>query len=204
MVAEKAWALNLADLGEPTLVAPNADPGTMSLPSRVTAGLDDSVRDEIVAVAAEHGVTVSTVMSLAWALTLRRFTGRDDVVFGSTVSGRDPLVPDVDRMVGLTLNTVPVRVRLRSASTLSDMLRQLFVEQSGLIEHQHAGLGEIARAAGFGVLFDTLLVFRNVGGDAARFGVFERAGIMLQTRRTPPTMRSPSMSTPGVEAARWR
>ena len=178
VVAAKAWALHLADLGEPTLVAPNADPGTMSLPSRVTAGLDDSVRDEIVAVAAEHGVTVSTVMSLAWALTLRRFTGRDDVVFGSTVSGRDPLVPDVDRMVGLTLNTVPVRVRLRSASTLSDMLRQLFVEQSGLIEHQHAGLGEIARAAGFGVLFDTLLVFRNVGGDAARFGVFERAGII--------------------------
>ncbi|MCK0089317.1 amino acid adenylation domain-containing protein [Rhodococcus sp. F64268] len=175
--AAKAWALHLADLDEPTLIAPNAAPGTMSLPNRVTHRLDDSVRDEIVALAAENGVTVSTVMSLAWALTLRRLTGRDDVVFGSTVSGRDPLVPDVDRMVGLTLNTVPVRVHLRSSMTLVDTLRRLFVDQGALIEHHHVGLGEITRAAGFGVLFDTLVVFRNVGGAEARFGVFERAGI---------------------------
>ncbi|QCQ89781.1 non-ribosomal peptide synthetase [Rhodococcus sp. SGAir0479] len=176
--ATKAWAQHLADLDEPTSVAPGADPFAMSLPHRVTCRIDDRVRDGIVSLAAELGITVSTVVSLAWALTLRRVTGRDDVVFGSTVSGRDPRVPDVDRMVGLTLNTVPVRVRLRASSTLADTLRRLFAEQSGLIEHHHAGLGEIARAAGFGVLFDTLLVFRNVGGDAERFGVFERAGIV--------------------------
>ncbi|MDJ0360184.1 non-ribosomal peptide synthetase [Rhodococcus sp. H29-C3] len=175
--ATDAWARYLGDLAEPTSVAPAPDRASMALPHRRTRAIDADVSAGIVSAAATHGVTVSTMVTLAWALTLRRFTGRDDVVFGSTVSGRDPVVPSIDRMVGPTLNTVPVRVRMRPAVLLPELLKEMLAEQGGLIEHQHLGLGEISRAAGFATLFDTLLVFRNIGGDAARVEVFERAGI---------------------------
>ncbi|ORI15286.1 hypothetical protein BJD99_06300 [Rhodococcus sp. 1163] len=175
--ATEAWARYLGDLAEPTSVAPAPDRASMALPHRRTRAIDADVSAGIVSAAATHGVTVSTMVTLAWALTLRRFTGRDDVVFGSTVSGRDPVVPSIDRMVGPTLNTVPVRVRMRPAALLPELLKEMLAEQGGLIEHQHLGLGEISRAAGFATLFDTLLVFRNIGGDAARVEVFERAGI---------------------------
>ena len=171
------WSDYLADLAEPTSIAAEAQPGTMTLPNLHTRALDDATRDAISRLAAENGVTVSTVVSVAWGLTLRRITGREDVVFGSTVAGRDPMVPGVDRMVGLTLNTVPVRVQARPSTSPRALLREVFTAQGALIPHQHMGLGEISRAAGFASLFDTLLVFRNVGGDAERFDVLSRAGI---------------------------
>ncbi|MDJ0392578.1 amino acid adenylation domain-containing protein [Rhodococcus sp. G-MC3] len=172
-----AWARYLADLAEPTILAPGADQQAMSLPNRITREVDARIGDALARRAAEYGVTVGTIVALAWGLTLRRVTGRDDVVFGSTVSGRDPMVPAVERIVGLTLNTVPVRVRTSPGARLRDLLSRMMTEQGGLIDHQHLGLGEISRAAGFATLFDTLLVFRNVGGDAVRFSTFERAGI---------------------------
>ncbi|MBY3989582.1 amino acid adenylation domain-containing protein [Rhodococcus fascians] len=176
-VSTEKWAGYLAELHEPTLLAPQPDRQTMSLPNRITRTVGSTIVEAVTTKAAEYGVTVGTVVALAWGLTLRRVTGSDDVVFGSTVSGRDPSVPSIDRMVGLTLNTVPVRVRAAPGLLIPEMLSQMLSEQGALIEHQHLGLGEISRAAGFATLFDTLLVFRNIGGDAARFGVFERIGI---------------------------
>ncbi len=180
--ATSAWKDHLADLDEPTSVAPSKNNNTaassISLPDRRTRRVDAALREFVTTTARESGVTESTVVALAWALTLRRMTGRDDVVFGSTVSGRDPMVAGTDRMVGLTLNTVPIRVRLRPGASMPELLREMFGEQAALVSHQHLGLGEIGRAAGFATLFDTLLVFRNLGGDADRFEVFERAGVV--------------------------
>ncbi|AQA25116.1 non-ribosomal peptide synthase TIGR01720 domain protein [Rhodococcus sp. MTM3W5.2] len=81
-----------------------AEPGeaTLTLPAEETAAL--------VAVAREHGVTVNTVVQVAWALVLGALTGRTDVVFGATVSGRPPQVPGIEAMIGLFINTVPVRI----------------------------------------------------------------------------------------------
>lgn len=87
------------------------------------------------------------------------------------------MVPAVDTMVGLTLNTIPIRVQLRPSASMPDLLRRMFADQSAMIPHHHLGLGEIGRATGLATLFDTLLVFRNTGGDAERFDVFERVGI---------------------------
>ncbi|QIH99944.1 non-ribosomal peptide synthetase [Rhodococcoides fascians A21d2] len=180
--ATSAWKDHLADLDQPTSVAPSKKNNTaarsISLPDRRTRQVDAALRESVTATARESGVTESTVVALAWALTLRRMTGRDDVVFGSTVSGRDPMVAGTDRMVGLTLNTVPIRVRLRPGASMPELLREMFGERAALVSHQHLGLGEIGRAAGFATLFDTLLVFRNLGGDADRFEVFERAGVV--------------------------
>jgi non-ribosomal peptide synthetase component F len=64
-------------------------------------------------------------------------------------------------MIGLLINTLPLRLRLDGAETVASLLGRLQGEQAALLEHQHLGLAEIQRLAGLGELFDTLVVFEN-------------------------------------------
>ncbi|WP_153183037.1 AMP-binding protein, partial [Streptomyces sp. E5N91] len=106
-------------------------------------------------------VTMNTVVQGAWALALAQATGRDDVVFGATVSGRPPELPGVESMIGLFINTLPVRARLDQAEPLGDLFRRLQSEQARLLDHQWPGLADIQHWAGHGELFDTAMVFQN-------------------------------------------
>ena len=63
-------------------------------------------------------MTLNTLIQAAWAILLGRLTGRDDVVFGVTVAGRPPEIAGIERMVGLFINTLPLRVRLAPATPL--------------------------------------------------------------------------------------
>ena len=98
---------------------------------------------------------------------LGRLLGRDDVVFGVTVAGRPPEIAGIERMVGLFINTLPLRVKLPPAMPLLDLLKEVQDSQSKLIAHQHLGLAEIQSEAGLGELFDTLVVFENYPLDGA-------------------------------------
>ena len=74
-------------------------------------------------------------------MLLGALTGRDDVVFGATVSGRPPELPGVEHMVGLLINTIPVRVRLDPCRAVAEMLRApAATSSSPCSTHQHAGL----------------------------------------------------------------
>ena len=82
-------------------------------------------------------------MQAAWAILLGRLTGRDDVVFGITVAGRPPEIAGIERMVGLFINTLPLRVRLPASKPLIAVMKELQDGQSRLMAHQHLGLAEI-------------------------------------------------------------
>ncbi|MEO3977979.1 amino acid adenylation domain-containing protein [Streptomyces sp. CAU 1734] len=166
--AREAWRVALADLDGPTRLveAPAADGPLrtgqvrLRLSERTTAGLSGRAR--------ELGVTLGTVVQAAWGLLLGGLTGRDDVVFGTTVSGRDGAVDGIESMVGLFINTLPTRFRGRPSDSLATVLTRLQEEQARLLDHQHLGLAEIRRAAGpagTGELFDTLVVFENYPAD---------------------------------------
>ncbi|KOG51299.1 hypothetical protein ADK38_44660, partial [Streptomyces varsoviensis] len=73
-------------------------------------------------------------------------------------------------MVGLFINTVPLRARPRPAEPLTRFLARLQDEQARLLDHQHLSVPDIARSTGFGELFDTLLVFENFPLDADGLG----------------------------------
>ena len=107
------------------------------------------------------------MIQAAWAVLLGRLTGRDDVVFGVTVAGRPVEIAGVESMVGLFINTLPLRIALPPAKPLCDLLREMQQRQSQLMAHQHAGLAEIQKLAGIGELFDTLVVFENYPVDRA-------------------------------------
>ena len=162
-----AWRTALAGFDEPTRVAPvNPDrvpvmPGSaiVELPAEVTARLSAWAR--------ANGLTLNTVVQGCWAILLGVLTGRQDVAFGATNSGRPPEIPGIETMVGLFINTVPVRLQLRPGDSLLTALTRLQDQQSALIPHQHLGLAEVQGLAGVGELFDTVLVFENYPLDAS-------------------------------------
>ncbi|SBT41192.1 non-ribosomal peptide synthetase [Micromonospora narathiwatensis] len=159
--AERAWADALAGLAEPTLLAP-ADPGRApELPDRITVDLPAELTAALQAQARRYGVTLNTILQGAWGVLLGALTGRGDVVFGGTVSGRPPELAGVETMVGLFINTLPVRLRLDPAEPIARLLLRLQDQQSALMAHQHLPLTEVRRLAGHGDLFDTLVVFEN-------------------------------------------
>ncbi|MFE6281176.1 amino acid adenylation domain-containing protein [Streptomyces sp. NPDC057877] len=164
--AREAWRAALAGLDEPTrLVDGEPGPGPLR-PAHVRLELSASVTARLTERARELGVTLGTVVQTAWGLLLGRLTGRDDVVFGTTVSGRDGEVDGIASMVGLFINTLPTRFRWRPDEPLAELLVRLQEEQASLLDHQHLGLAEIQRLAGTahaggGELFDTLVVFEN-------------------------------------------
>ncbi|NEA42912.1 non-ribosomal peptide synthetase, partial [Streptomyces sp. SID11385] len=159
--AARAWAEALAGLTEPTRLAP-ADPDrAAAVPHTHTRELDPARTAALETFARSRGVTLNTLVQAAWGILLGRLTGRTDVVFGATVAGRSPELPGADSMIGLFINTVPVRVRLRQDESAAALLTRLQDEQSRLLAHQHLGLADIQRAAGIGELFDTLVVFES-------------------------------------------
>ncbi|QXJ23365.1 amino acid adenylation domain-containing protein [Actinomadura graeca] len=163
----RVWAAELDGIDEPTLIAAGRtprEPGT-SGPSVADVPLSVDDARELGRRAAELGVTLNTAVQVAWGVLLGRQTGRQDVVFGAAVSGRPPAVPGVDSMIGLFINTVPVRLRWSPGSTLAGLMTGLQSRQAALLDHHHLRLADIQRAAGTNALFDTVLGFESYPMD---------------------------------------
>ncbi|WAZ19949.1 amino acid adenylation domain-containing protein [Streptomyces cinnabarinus] len=170
--AREAWGAALAGVDGPTLVAPEAAGQAATIPERVLRTLPPATSAALTGVARDCGVTLNTVVLVAWGLVLRRLTGRDDVLFGMTVSGRMADVEGVESLVGLLVNTLPARVAVRAGELLSELLERVQDDQIELFEHHHLGLSEIHRLTGRQALFDTTTAFENYpaggrGHDAA-------------------------------------
>ncbi|OKI02071.1 hypothetical protein A6A06_13330 [Streptomyces sp. CB02923] len=168
----------------PTLVAAGRGTGAPADPVEIPVGAGAALYAALDRRARALGVTVSTLVRAAWGILLGRLTGRDDVVFGTTTSGRPPDVPDVENMVGMFINTLPVRVRWEARESLDGFLHRLVGEQGALLAHEHVGLGELHQLTGVRELFDTLVVCQNLplglpardlGGGVRLDGVTGRA-----------------------------
>ncbi|MFJ4095287.1 amino acid adenylation domain-containing protein [Kitasatospora sp. NPDC089913] len=159
--AERAWRHELAGLDGPTLLAPGTGSAEVVIPSRLATELSAEATAALTATARRYGLTLNTVVQSALAVLLARLTGRTDVVFGTTVSGRPAELPGVEDMLGMFINTVPVRAAVHPGQTLLETARLLQERQSALLEHHHLGLADIQRAASRRELFDTVVSFQN-------------------------------------------
>ena len=171
--AEAYWRRVLAGFESPTPIgdhsldrapgAHHAYTGQRTLvPPAATAALQEAAR--------QRRLTLHTLVEGAWSLTLARYAGRQDLVFGTTVSGRPPALPGSDAMVGCFINTLPVRVRLSVEDGLVPWLRRLQAEQLELRRFEYSPLVEVRRwseVPGDQPLFESLLVYENFPLDAA-------------------------------------
>ena len=170
---DAAWATILDGITEPTRIA--AADGGQRLPAASGFGARTATaaaRAAVAASAGSAGVTIGTLLHTAWGVTAGLLTGGDDIIFGTVVSGRGGDVAGVDTMVGLLVNTVPVRVRWAATDTATEVAARLARVESDVLEHHHLPLTRAHQIAGVGELFDSLVVIENLGASAhARGGL---------------------------------
>jgi non-ribosomal peptide synthase protein (TIGR01720 family) len=171
--AEIFWRQALSGLRAPTKLAVDS---ASSLPNydRVYAQEQIYLSSEVTSIlqsfARQHHLTLNTLIQGAWALLLSRYSGDEDVVFGITVSGRPPELPGVEAIVGLLINTLPMRVKVSPHVSLLSWFQQLQQQQAQMLQYQHSSLvqiqewSEIPRGT---PLFDSFVTFENYPIDVS-------------------------------------
>ncbi len=133
--AESYWKRTLAGFASPTPLGlerarTNGHPIDPPFSEREVS-LDEAATDALRSVARSRQVTLASLIQGAWALLLARYSGRSDVVFGVTVAGRPAELEGVESMVGVFINTLPLRVAVDEEAGLVPWLRDV---QARLVE----------------------------------------------------------------------
>lgn len=132
--------------------------------------LTEESTEALMATSRNHRVTPNSLVQGAWALLVGRYSGTQDIVFGSTVSGRPPEVEGIEHMVGLFINTLPVRVQLPSDKPLIPILQALQDQQAAQMPYSYTPLADIQRLSPIPTgqaLFNSIVVFDNYPVDEA-------------------------------------
>ncbi|MGH9347825.1 MAG: condensation domain-containing protein, partial [Vicinamibacterales bacterium] len=134
-------------------------------------------------------VTMNTMVLAAWSLVLRRHSGDSDVLFGVTVSGRSDSVAQAEWMIGLFINTVPVRIDVPATVPVAEWVRAIQARHSEAFEHAHAALVDIRSVSDISAgwpFFESLVVFERypVGEQQGASGEPRRLAIEPQSRWT--------------------
>ncbi|KVQ66496.1 non-ribosomal peptide synthetase [Burkholderia territorii] len=164
---ERFWTARLARLDAPTLIAERVADRAQAEMLTWRATIDTAAATRVAQTARALKLTVNTLVQGAWALALQRMTHQSAVAFGATVAGRPDALADVDSVLGLFINTLPVITAPAPHQRASDWLQALQRDNAAAAEHAHTPLADIqrwARGAG-GALFDTLVVFENYPVD---------------------------------------
>jgi len=114
--------------------------------------------------ARQNQLTLNTLIQAAWAFLLSRYAGEDDVVFGATRACRKSTLQDSESMIGLFINTLPVRLKIGGRDTVMDCLKALRAQWVSLREYEHTPLSKIqswSDVPSGQPLFDTIVVFEN-------------------------------------------
>nr|WP_272819430.1 non-ribosomal peptide synthetase [Scytonema hofmannii] len=117
----------------------------------------------------QHQLTLNNLVQVSWGLLLSRYSGETDVVFGATLSGRSPALLGMESMVGIFINTVPVRLQIFPNTDLLNLLKDLQTQQVESEEFSYCSLVEIQSLSDIPrgtSLFESIVVFENYPVDA--------------------------------------
>jgi iturin family lipopeptide synthetase C len=123
---------------------------------------DSDKTNRLKALAGEKGITMNSVIQVIWGVLLSRYNGVQDVVFGTVVSGRPSQIPGIESMIGLFINTIPVRIRYKEEDSFSDLLQLAHDNSMSSEPHQYYPLADIQTDSDLkNDLIDHLLTFEN-------------------------------------------
>ena len=123
-----------------------------------------SLKAQVDAFTHTHNVTLSAILYAAWGILLQKTNNSDDIIFGTTVSGRSPRVTGIDRMVGLFINTLPLRLKATGENTVLGILQSIRDHLQERNTYEHASLTQMKQLTGIGTennLFDSIIVIDN-------------------------------------------
>ncbi|PLV32323.1 Plipastatin synthase subunit C [Bacillus subtilis subsp. subtilis] len=128
---------------------------------QITFTIPEKETSELQKIAAACGATLNTVFQALWGIMLQKFNSLDDAVFGSVISGRPSELKDVENMVGLFINTIPIRVQSDFLS-FSDLVRSMQKDMTEAEAYSYFPLYDIqAQSALKQELIDHIIVFEN-------------------------------------------
>ncbi|MBI3447674.1 MAG: amino acid adenylation domain-containing protein [Acidobacteria bacterium] len=173
--SESHWRRELAGLRAPTrpfVEGPRPSDGCETIDTerldaswtRLRRALSQAATSALARFARAHGLTMGTLVSAAWGLLLSRYAGDDDVVFGTVLSGRPPELAGAESMVGLFINTLPLRLRVSPGTPLLAWLEEVQRRQFELLRRQHVPLSDVQRWSDVPrgqPLFESIVVFEN-------------------------------------------
>ncbi|HKR11861.1 MAG TPA: amino acid adenylation domain-containing protein [Pyrinomonadaceae bacterium] len=176
--AETYWRNALAQFSSPTSVGFDRSATTNSTENGAGQKgyteklllLDHALSTELRSLAAREHLTLNTLIQGAWTLLLSRRSGSDDIVFGSTVSGRVTDFTGAESTVGLFVNVLPVRVRVPRDEILTAWLTAIQSQQAEARRYEYCSLAniqgwsEVPRGL---PLFESVLIFQNIPLDIA-------------------------------------
>lgn len=174
--AEHFWQSTLAGFITPTTLEMDQGTGKKHEPSleqvqdHITFPREATAR--LQAFAQQHKLTLNTLLQGVWALLLSRYSGAEDVVFGAVVSGRPEKLRGSESMIGLFINTLPVRVVASPQQRLLPWLSALQAQQLEAREFEYSSLIDIqawSEIPGTRPLFEHILVFENYPADSETF-----------------------------------
>ena len=148
------------NLGGPRERSPKKSPADRIQEDR----LSPAMTADLETFARENQLTLNTLIQGAWAFLLSRYTGEDDVVFGATRACRKSALQNSESMIGLFINTLPVRLKIGGRDTVMDCLKALRAQWVSLREYEHTPLSRIqswSDVPSGQPLFDTIVVFEN-------------------------------------------
>lgn len=134
-----------------------------------TSTLSEEITDALRGLARHNHLTLNTLFLGAWALLLSKYSHKAAVTLGMVVAGRPTELENSERMVGLFINNLPVRIAIQPAERLLFWLKGVLEKQAELTQYEQTPLPLIQEWCGMGTepLFESLLVFQNVEVDAS-------------------------------------
>ena len=175
--AEKFWTHYLGGFHKPTLIGKSDHhlstgytfvENVIRLSEQKTGKLKSMLR--------QNRVTVNTYIRAVWGLLLGRISDTEDVVFGATVSGRSGNIPQIERMVGLLMNVLPVRIKLKPYQSFSEYMLSLQSQQLAAFNFEHTTQDLITswlKWPSHLPLYDSLLVTQNINIKDLKAGDLE-------------------------------
>lgn len=170
--ARAFWEDRLGDLMAPTPLPYDRRPGTIKTPEvgDKEVCLSEDLSVALTELARRERITLSTLMQAAWAVLLSRYSNQDDVCFGVTVSGRPADLKGAEDMVGLFINTLPLRVKCGPGLRASDLLQDVQRLSQAMREYEYSFLPDVKAASAVPKdqpLFESIFVFENYPIESA-------------------------------------
>jgi amino acid adenylation domain-containing protein/non-ribosomal peptide synthase protein (TIGR01720 family) len=170
-----AWAISRLNEGSPVpfwrtylqgyqtaVSVPKANRITRARQVELSSISFDFDANELATFSKNNQVTINTVLQCAWGVLLAKYNNTNDVVFGSVTSGRPAHVPDVESMVGVFINTIPVRIHYAQDETVLKLIMRIQENAIALRDHEFDPIDQILQASNLHKnLFDHIMILEN-------------------------------------------
>ncbi|MFB6362817.1 amino acid adenylation domain-containing protein, partial [Paenibacillus elgii] len=145
--------------------------------------LDRMLTRRLSEIASANQVTVNTLLQAIWGTLLQRYNNTNDVVFGAVVSGRPPEIPDIESMVGIFINTVPVRIQAEEDESFIQVAKRVQQNALASAKYEYTSLADIQSVSKLKQsLLDHIFVFENYPDYGEEQTMLESASLKIHVR----------------------